>query len=261
MNISYTLTGGKPVVLKEMLFKDMRGLSLYNSSQETMLSFLESFIVTPGLNIAEKFLALLDLRQRCVGSNISLRAEKGNVDVDMSYIMSNIGVFEDVRSYVTVDGIDFVFNYPTKFNSGNTDFIFSAIESVDIDGDKIVLSSLSDSDYKRILSSLPRDIYGHLDTFIQSNSNKFEFLIVDEKPSAGLQEIRLNILSTATTQFLLNLFDCISGPSFRDTIFVLSKRIPDINFILNSTYVEIEDYFSLYKKETEESNDLQNENV
>ena len=42
--------------------------------------------------------------------------------------------------------------------------------------------------------------------------------------------------------FLNNLFNCISQYAYREYIFVLSKRIKDVSFLLNSTFIDILDY-------------------
>ena len=45
-------------------------------------------------------------------------------------------------------------------------------------------------------------------------------------------------------------------------LFVLSKRIPDVSFLINSTYLELDDYYKLYADEVEKQNeDLQKQNA
>ncbi len=61
--------------------------------------------------------------------------------------------------------------------------------------------------------------------------------------------------------FIYNIFNCMSDSDYREIIFVLSKRIGDVSFLLNCNYFEIEDYYSLYKDEVEKENEnLQNQN-
>ena len=50
-----------------------------------------------------------------------------------------------------------------------------------------------------------------------------------------------------------NLYDCIDPYTYREYLFVLSKRINDVTFLLNSTFLDIIDYMDLYKRENEES--------
>ena len=68
MQFSFILPNKKEVFVRELLFKDLRNFSLHDDFTGTSgIQFLETFIITGGLNIVEKFLAFLFLREVCVG--------------------------------------------------------------------------------------------------------------------------------------------------------------------------------------------------
>ena len=45
----------------------------------------------------------------------------------------------------------------------------------------------------------------------------------------------------------------MSAGTYRDYIFILSKRIKDVSFIQQSTFLDIKDYMDLYVKEAKEN--------
>lgn len=262
MDLSFILPSKKEVFVNEILYKDLRKISLYRDSTTVgIVEFLESFILTPGLNVVEKLLTFFILREKCIGENISVGSTKGNVNIDLGFIKKNVGSFDDISETVDIDGIQCVLNYPSKFNLGSTDFIFSIIESVELEGEKILISSLTDSEYDKVITKLPESVFNYLGDFVQKNKSHFEILVFEGRKSLEIDKIRLNILDMSLPAFIASLFDCIDDTNYREMLFVLCKRIPDVTFLTNCTYLEIEDFYKLYSDETEkQSAGLQKEN-
>ena len=174
-------------------------------------------------------------------------------------IIKNIQSSHDISEEVTINNIKYVLNYPTKFNLGNTDFLFSIIESITIDGERIVVNELTDGEFEQIINSLPKKLYTHLTNYTKKYRDLFTVTIWEEREKINLQKLDLNILTTSFPLFLVKLFNTLSHTEYEELIFVLSKRIPDVNFLINSTYIEIQDYMELYKREVDQINEnLQN---
>ena len=51
------------------------------------------------------------------------------------------------------------------------------------------------------------------------------------------------------------MFSGLDENTYREYLFILSRRIPDVNFLVNSTLVDILDYLELYKRECDEENE------
>jgi len=263
MDLSFTLPNKKEVVVKEILYKDLRKMALYNdSSRSNIIKFLESFIVTKGLNVVEKLFTLFILREKCIGEQVAVGSKKGNVNIDLQLFRKNIGSFDDIRQEIDVEGIKCVLNYPSRFYVGDTDFIFSLIESLEIDNEKIILSSLSEEDYTNVVGRLPDTIFNYIEKFVKSNAPHFSMIVYNGKESMEIDEIKLNMLDGSLVAFIVKLFDCIGDTDYREMLFVLSKRIPDVLFLTNCTYLELFDYYKLYQDEVEKQNqDLQNQSA
>jgi hypothetical protein len=263
MDLSFILPNKKEVLVKEILYKDLRKLSLYRDSGIMgVVKFLESFIISKNLNIIEKLFTFFILREKCIGEKIAVGSNKGNVNIDVSYIRENIGSFDDISEVFQIDDIKCTLNYPSRFNLGNTDFIFSLIESLEIGDEKITISNLSDNEYRDVVSKLPESIYSYLESFVDKHKSHFDILVLEKRERLNIEEIRINLLSTSFPSFIIRLFDCISDTTYREMIFILAKRIPDVSFLSNCTYLEIEDYYKLYSDEAEKQNEsLQKENI
>ena len=72
------------MIVEEILYKDLRKFCLYdNLTIAEIIDYLETFIVTKNLNIVEKFLSILLLRQQCIGNSISISSSKGPIDIEI----------------------------------------------------------------------------------------------------------------------------------------------------------------------------------
>jgi len=263
MQLQFTLPNKKEVVLEEILYKDLRKFCLYdNLTIAEAIDYLETFIVTKNLNIVEKFLSLLLLRQQCIGDNISINSNKGSVDVEIAYILKNIGDIESRTKTIIIDDIKYELSFPTQFNCGNSDFIFSLIRSIEIDSEKIILNEVTDEEHTQILSGLPKSLYKDLTKFVNDSQDFFNLKLIEGKKRLDIEAVELNVLSQEFPYFILKLFYILSGNDYRQMIFTLCRRMKDITFLLNCTFVEIEDYYKLYKEEVDRENEsLQKQNI
>ncbi len=209
----------------------------------------------------EKLFTFFLLREKCIGEQVSVGSKKGNINIDLDLFKRNIGTFDDISETVDVNGIKCVLNYPTKFNLGSTDFLFSLIESLEIDEEQILVSSLSEDEYNEIFNRLPDGIFGYLTDFVQKNKAHFEMLVFEEREDMEIDEIRINVLDITLPTFIARIFNCIDSTHYREMLFILCKRIPDVSFLINCTFLEIEDFYKLYADEVEKQNEnLQNQN-
>ena len=256
MQLSFILPNKKEVVVEEILFKDLRKFSLYSDSAVgDALKFLETFICTKNLNIVEKFISLVMLRQRCVGDDITLTSNKGPVNVNLDLVIQGIGDIEDRSKIIEIDNAKYQLNYPSRFNCGDSDFIFSLIQSIQIDDEKIILSEVAAQEYTQIINTLPKNLYRHLVRFVQQNKNYFSLKIFEGRKNLDIPEINLDVLSADTSNFIVSLFNAITANDYRQMLFILCNRIPDINYLINCTFIEVEDYYNLYKDEAEKENE------
>ena len=252
MYITYTLPNKKEVKLKELLYKDLRVFSLYGgTSTHSQIEFLESFILTKGLNILEKFFALIYLRLQCVGSDIIIGSNKGDIGISLEYIRSNIEGISNIETDVTIEDIQYTLDYPLHFNTGNDDFILSLIKRIKIGEEELIIGDLTEEEYEQVVDRLPKQLYNYINSFLDDKGSFFNLVLLEQRDNVEVDPIGFNIIQTGFPKFIVSMFNCISDTGYREMLFALSKRINDVSFLINSTYLEVHDYFELYKEEIE----------
>ena len=105
-------------------------------------------------------------------------------------------------------------------------------------------------------------MYRDLTNFIKESEIFFNLKIIEGREKLEIQPVELNVLSQEFAYFILNIFYILSEDDYRQMIFTLCKRMKDINFLMNCTFIEIEDYYRLYKAEVDQENEsLKKQNI
>ena len=237
----------KTVELKPFKFKHINELHQQKDSLNNNIKFLESFILTPGLNVIEKFTSLLTLRHECIDFSVAINRDGQNVKVDLEYILQAFSELKDIRTIVNHKNFEFTFDYPSRFRV-NSDTLLSVLRKIKLDDRVIELDSLSDTDFGQVISNLPSSCLSVILEFIEKNKDSLAFPI-----STGKAPMVIDFTEITSSMFIVNLFDCVSPSNYREYLFLLSKRLHDMNFLLNCTLYEIEDYISLYRRECEQA--------
>jgi len=241
----FKLPNGKEVITKEFLYKDVR-MFFNNSSYRSKVELLERFIITKGLNVIEKFITLARLREQCIKHSVNLSFNKKDKEVSIDYILKNFNEIIDIREIKNIENITLVLDYPSKFVI-DTDSIFSVIQSVQIDDEKIDLNYVTNEEFVTITNSLPVDVLSIISEFVEDKKHALIHNIF-----SGRDSLELNFLNASPYILLESLFDCIDPYTYREYLFVLSKRMKDISFLINSPFIDIIDYMDLYKRENDD---------
>jgi hypothetical protein len=248
MHCVFKLPNGKEVVTKEFLYKDVR-MFFNNSSIQYKVNKLEEFVLTKDLNVVEKFITLTRLRELCIKQSVNLNLSQKDKEVSIDFILKNFDEIIDIKEKKDIGNISLVLDYPSRFVV-NTDNIFSVIHKVQIDGEEIDLNNVSSNEFVAITNSLPADVLKAVTEFVESKKHALVFNLF-----SGKDAIELNFLNASPFILLESLFNCIDPYTYREYLFVLSRRMKDITFLLNSTFIDIIDYMDLYKRENEEEGD------
>lgn len=250
MELSFRLPNNKEIVVEEFLYKHIRELVLQSGFPGKKLQLLERFIVTENLNVVEKFIALVKLRERCVNSTCSFYFDNRSTDVSLQYLLESFEEIVDIREAVKHENFELILDYPTRFCT-DSDNVMSVIREIKIDEQYINLDLLTDDEFIQIIHNLPSDILNVILQFIKEKKDAFTFPLL----RAHKKTPYINFLDSSAFAFLDDIYCCINENDIREYLFVLSRRIKDVDFILNSTFLDVADYLELYKRENEEEND------
>lgn len=233
----------KVVKLKPFTMQNALEFYYLGNDFKTIIKKLESFILTKDLNIVEKLYSLFYLRDSCVGSMINTPSAVIDADV----FLREFDEILDINKKVKVDNIEVEFDYPYNFSSTILDET-EIIKSVKVGLEKVYLNKLNNKDREVLINSLPSDIDKQLGLFVKEHANS---LCIDVAIKS--ERLRLNYSSNTFVLFLKSIFSVVTPHSYREYIFSLSRRMHDITFLNNSTFVDIEDYLDLYITENKES--------
>tara|TARA_R110002020_G_scaffold109856_3_gene254115 strand:+ start:4391 stop:5161 length:771 start_codon:yes stop_codon:yes gene_type:complete len=248
MQCIFKLPNGKEVATKEFLFKDVR-IFFHEMSLRSRAEILEKFIITPDLNVVEKLITLIMLRARCIKQSVSLNLNNKDKEVGLDYILESFDEVIDIREEKQIDNILLTLDYPSRFVV-NTDNIFSVIQKIKIDDEEINLTTLTEKEFIEITNSLPAEVLGVISNYIEDKQHALQVTLFP-----GPDSVVLNFLNESPFNLIESLYNCIDPYSYREYLFVLSRRMKDVTFLLNSTLIDIEDYMSLYKRENDDEGD------
>ena len=113
------------------------------------------------------------------------------------------------------------------------------------------MDTLSEEEFIQVINQLPADILKTVDDFVTDKQQAFIFPLLQGKANS----VEINFLTPSPFQFIDSIFGCLDEPIYREYLFILSKRIPDVNFLINSPLSDLLDYLDLYKKESDEENE------
>jgi len=244
MDLVFTLPNGKEAITEKFCYKHIEEL-LQDTSTSNKVSILEKFIKTKGLNVIEKFIALLKLREKCIGTAITLTIDQKAADVDIEVLLQSFQEIINIRQRKTIDNITLILDYPKRF-CVDTDNILSVIHEIHLEDEKINLNNVTNNEFLQITNSLPAEALNLIYEFVKEKKDALTYSL--------LGKVDLNFLDQSPVIFLNNIYRCIDDYRFREYLFILSKRIKDVNFLLNSTFFDIVDYMELYRRESEEHN-------
>ena len=250
MLITFSLPNGKEVVVKQFLYKHIRELTLQGDCYSSKLEFLESFILTKDLNVLEKFITFLMLREKCIKNTTPMNLDGADKDVSLSYIRKSFEECLDIRKEFTVNNIELTLDYPSRFCI-NTNNLLSIIREVKIEDQHINVDSLTEEEFIQVINQLPAEILKTVNKFVTDKQTAFKFSLLQGKANS----MEINFLTASPFQFIDSIFGCLDESSYREYLFILSKRIRDVQFLINSPLSDLLDYLDLYKKECEDEND------
>ena len=96
-----------------------------------------------------------------------------------------------------------------------------------------------------------KDAPNTVNNFVTDKQQAFTFPLLQGKANS----IEINFLTPSPFQFIDSIFGCLDEHNYREYLFILSKRITDVNFLINSPLSDLLDYLDLYKKECDDEND------
>lgn len=241
--LGLVLPTSKSALLKTFTFENCRELFSIKDNKQATLSFIEDFFITNDLHILEKLYCLLHLRDLCIGNMIELK----DCSFDIIQIQNEIEEINNIKKTINFNGNIITLDYPKSFTL-STIYEDCFIQTVILDKESVDYNTLSIDEQNLIFNYLPSDVKSEIKEFYKQHISKLKI----EFSLRGKKQI-LNLDSSQALDFIAAILTPINCRTYRDYIFILSKRIKDVTFLNQSTYLDIRDYMELYLKEAKEN--------
>ena len=202
------------VKLKEFTVRDQIILNdtIELSGFSGAIEFLESFILTSGLNCFDKFWALIQLRKQ----NISETIDFANVSVTIDTVTDNIQSYWNIKQTLIATVLD----YPTHF--------FSSLPLIE----QCVYSPCT------VSASISPTIHN--------------FVVRHDKPisiiSTKTTHIEINFFDNSAGRFLVQMFRAFSNQQVREYVYKLAHYVHDIDGLYRGTIADLLDYIDLQQR-------------
>lgn len=193
-------------------------------------------------NIIEKFIILLKLRSLCVDSYITIHGK--NIDVD-----TIIDMFDGIQikqNIFTYKDVTYTLDIPRAFYTGAPYDYFNSISKIQYGDTTINVDNLAFKDKAFLFDNINTGVSKYIDSFLAANKSLLKYNLRLTRDIT----LVLDFNTISVIEFLKSVFLIFNQMEFREYVFTLSKRL-DINFILSSTFMDTQDYYSLYRREVE----------
>lgn len=240
--------------VSEFNMNDMRSIAFMienDEANDALYDFLISKLSGEG-NCVTKFIALFKAREKFIGDAISLNNGSSNVNIQLSYWYSEfIKNLIDIKGTVSVDKFTIVVDYPSSLNHKTfDDLLVDMIQSIEIENKRINFKNLNDLEKIEIIQNIPYNVIRELYDYI----NKKDFDILLFKKRLGLPDIKISLLNNSAFEFIKMMFNYYRYDEIMETVFMISSRISDINFLMSRTPKDMSFLIKLYSEEVEKSN-------
>ncbi len=204
------------VKLKEFTVRDQIILNdtIELSGFSGAIEFLESFILTSGLNCFDKFWALILLRKQNISDTIDIK----NLSVTIDTIISNLLPFSVIKRTISNCQLD----YPTEFASGK----------------HIIERCLRSCEVHASISGVTKVVNGFVETHNKPIS------IINTKTV----QIEINFFDESAGIFLVQMFAALSNQQVREYVYKLAHYVHDIDGIYKGTIADLLDYIDLQQR-------------
>lgn len=252
ISIDSLVEEGKRIKIEEFTLKDMREIAfmIETDSDDELYDFLLSKIKTPCHSI-DKFNALLYARIHFLDDMVSMQGEDKSVSVAINaWYKSLKNNFKNIRERIEYDKFSAIINYPDNFVfTCEEDVIIDCVESITYQGKEINLLGESLENKMKILDRLPTGLIEKIVSFINNELQGNNIILM--RKTNFLEEVNINLINGSAFTLMKSLFNYCSSDDLIELAFSLSRRIPDMEYLNNLSFREINLIIKLYSDETQ----------
>jgi hypothetical protein len=229
--------------MNTITFGKLRELTIADNKKQSQV-LVDYFNTFEGDNTFEKFKSILTAWENDVSYTITLNINNIPTKISLSYILSELPSTLNNEIVIQNTDMKLVLDIPQRYVSTNDIIpIYDIIKYINLYGVSINLINLSLYEKSTIINNLPAYSYNLIMNSILNDTTK---VVSFNNPL--LESCKFNFLTNNPYLFLKGIFSRYTEDYFRDTIYLLSKKI-DGQLLLDSTLQDIEYYINRFTEE------------
>lgn len=241
--------------IRPFLYKNLVDVArlIYENNDEGLSQYLEDTLNIKDLCIVDKFFVILKAKQIFIDDSINIESSGKNIKVNINNILLPLFDIENQERVIRHKNIEVKFDLPYKLAaSSSEDLYLSTIRSVSIDNISVNMDNLSLNEKEAIISSIPASFIKAIRKFF-SNAKHSHTIFKGVKYK--INKIEVDFFTNEPFLLIKNILSGYSLHYCREVIMFLSNKL-STEFILNSTFSDVEFYIQEYQKEPPSNNNL-----
>jgi hypothetical protein len=239
--------------IKDLTIEDFRSLSfiLENGDDGDLENFLNDRLIGD-INSLTKLLTLINARMQFVSEQITFNNGSTNVNIDIKFLLREIlNNIKDIRTVIDMDDYQVHIDYPTKLvHKNKEDLLMDCIYCMVHKHKTLYFRELNDESKNDIISMFNAKAILKIQEVISDINSPITIF----KARANLPDIKISLFDNSSFVFIRTLFSYYTYDEITELIFMISKRIPDLQYLNSRTPRDLELIIRLYSEEIEKSN-------
>lgn len=238
--------------IKELTIEDFRSIAfmIENESDSGLESFLSEKILGD-VNIQTKLLTLMQARMKFVSEQITFNNGTANVTIDLKFLWKEL-ITNLTSGYriISFDTFDIELDYPSRLiHSSTEDLMYDCIKDMKVHHKHFNFKELTEFEKIEVISKMNAKVVNILKDTIE----ELDVPIVIFKAKANIPDIVLSLFDNSTFVFIRALFGYYNYDEITELLYSLSKRIPDMQYLISRNPRDLELLVRLYTEEIEKS--------
>lgn len=239
--------------IKELTIDDFRSISFIveNSTDIELEEFLSERIIG-NTNALTKLLTLMQARMQFVSEQITFNNGTSNVNIDLKFLWKElVSNLKSAHRVIDMDGYEIHIDYPSRLiHTDKDDLLLDCITNINYGHKNLNFRELDHQSKLDLISKFNAKAILKLQEII----SEVDVPITIFKARAKLSNITLSLFDNSSFVFIRALFSYYTYDEITELIFMLSKRLPDLQYLNSRTPRDLELFIRLFSEEIEKAN-------
>lgn len=237
--------------MTEFTINDFRTISFLIENEEDLklYEFLTSKLTSP--NGVYKWAELLKIRMDTVSETITFSVNGKNVIINLKMWRDNFqSNFKNIKTVLNTEEFILTLDYPKEFLHYNLEeLMVDCVYNIIYKGKELDFSLLTKKERLEVFERLPSTVSNTVLQFIEKNDQP----IVLMPARLGISEISVNFFNNTSFDLIKTLYGYYNYENILETLFMLSRRVQDIQYLNSRNPRDLDFLIKLYGEEVDKS--------